>query len=132
MFYMVIYLLWWYIYCGGVFTASIWDGIALPCGSAMWGPKQCIVLCCGVFAVVVYSLWWCICCMYLGWGFPSLLWRCVGAVDSPLLIYIFVGAPVPLGGGDAHKLKYFPKLCCLQWSRWKLSNHKINSLFTYG
>ena len=106
-----IYLLWWYIYCGGVFTASIWDGVALPCGSAMWGPKRCIILCCDIFAVVIYSLWWCICCMHLGWDFPSLLWRCVGAVGSPLLVYVFVG-------GAAWGLSVRPCSSIFSWVPW--------------
>ena len=37
LFYAVIYSRWWYIRCGGVFAACIWDGASLPYCGAAWG-----------------------------------------------------------------------------------------------
>ena len=39
LFYVVVYLPWWCIRCGGVFAACIWDGVSLPCCGAAWGPS---------------------------------------------------------------------------------------------
>jgi hypothetical protein len=46
---VVVYIVWWCIYCGGVYSKEVY--ILLWC-----------IYCGGVYSVVVYIVWWCIQC----------------------------------------------------------------------
>ena len=65
LFYAVIYSRWWYIRCGGVFAACIWDGASLPYCGAAWGLS--VRPCSSIFSWVPWSL----CCLQWNrWKLP--------------------------------------------------------------